>query len=106
METSQSFFAADEQSGSTSRCRSLLCQLCQDKTGGTWTACQSKLPEMAGIPRPGHRSSAGRVAQCKPLQKEANVSVRGYYGLLLADLQSDKDDNFPVCSPFTPAGRV
>lgn len=61
---------------------------------------------MAGIPRPGRRSSAGRVAQWKPLQKEANVSIRGYYCLFLADLQSDKDNKFPVCSPFNWARRV
>lgn len=66
--------------GEVSCCRSPLWQLCQDSTGGTWTGCQSKLePGMTGMPRPGCRSSAGGGAQCQPLQKEANVSVRGYY---------------------------
>lgn len=86
-------------------CTSPLWQLCQETTGGTWTGCQSKLPEMAGIPRAGRRSSAGGKAECQPLQKEANVSVRGYYCLFLADLQSDKNDQFQVCSPFTSAER-
>lgn len=87
-------------------CRtSPLWQLCQDTTGGMWTGRQSKLPEMAGIPRAGRRSSAGGEAECQPLQKEANVSVRGYYCLFLADLQSDKNDQFQVCSPFTSAER-
>lgn len=71
-----------------------------------WTGCQSKLPETAGIPRLGRRSSAGGEAQCQPRQKEANVSVRGYYCLFLADVETDKNDHFPVYSPFTLAGRV
>lgn len=41
-----------------------------------------------------------------PLTKEANVIVRGYYCLFLSDLQCDKNDNFPVRSPFSSAGRV
>lgn len=65
-------------------------------TRRTCTGCQSKLLETVAIPRPGHRSLAGREDQCQSLHKEANVSVRGYYCLFLADLQ---DDNFPVCSP-------
>lgn len=61
---------------------------------------------MAGIPRPTCRSLAGREAQCQPLEKEANATVRGYYYLSLSDLQCDKNDNIPVCSPLTPAGNM
>ncbi len=57
-----------------SRCRSPLWQLCQNRTRGMWTDCQSKLPETAGIPRTGRKSSAAGEAQCQPLQKEANLS--------------------------------
>ena len=52
------------------------------------------------------RSSADGRGQCQPLQKETNVSERGYYCLFLADLQSDKKHNFPFCSPLTSGARV